>query len=372
MWKFAMPRHGFVPGICVIAAALLGLQCFAQIPIEAGTIQVTATYLGQPASAASPRCSLTVAIDDGSVGFYVCSGGSASVTPGEHTVTLLHEVTSVSPVLPVETVQVVAGTTTTLNFEVGGVLGVLTGQVLVNGEPPPPNTHTIEIRYGGAFGEPLGEGGNFTYLLPAGSGTGTIRSPEGAILGSFSFTVLAGTTVDLGNPLNARPEAQAGADETVIMGESATFNGTDSFDPDGTIVSFEWTFGDGGSANGAIVSHVYTTAGQFTATLTVTDDDGATDDDSATVTVQTVSQAIQSLSDLVASFNFQQGIANSLDGKLQRTREALDAANAGQRQDAANKLQAFINEVNAQRGDEITDAQADTLITLAQRILATL
>lgn len=171
---------------------------------------------------------------------------------------------------------------------------------------------------------------------------------------------------------NASPVADAGPDQTVIAGESLILDGTGSSDPDGTIVSFDWAFGDGGMANGAIVGHVYTTAGQFTATLTVTDDDGATDDDTAVVTVQSPSQAIDALSDLVASFNFQQGISNSLDAKLENVQEALQAANAGQRGDAANKLNAFINAVNAQRGNEITDAQADELIALAMRILAVL
>ena len=74
----------------------------------------------------------------------------------------------------------------------------------------------------------------------------------------------------------------------------------------------------------------------------------------------------------MASFNLKQGINNSLDAKLGNVLAALDAANAGNRQDAGNKLQAFINEVLAQRGNELTTAQADQLIDLAQRILAAL
>ena len=91
-----------------------------------------------------------------------------------------------------------------------------------------------------------------------------------------------------------------------------------------------------------------------------------------TVELLTAAQAIQQLAGLVASYNLQQGIANSLDAKLQNAIDALNAANAGQRQDAVNKLQAFINAVEAQRGKELTNAQADALLSMAMRILAVL
>ncbi|MDO8954849.1 MAG: PKD domain-containing protein, partial [Gammaproteobacteria bacterium] len=53
------------------------------------------------------------------------------------------------------------------------------------------------------------------------------------------------------------------------------FDGAYSTDDDGTVTNYLWNFGDGNSATGANVSHVYTTAGSFTAKLTVTDDKGA-------------------------------------------------------------------------------------------------
>ena len=57
---------------------------------------------------------------------------------------------------------------------------------------------------------------------------------------------------------------------------------------------------------------------------------------------------------------------------MQNLVAALEAANAGQREDSANKLGAFMNAVEAQRGKAVTDAQADELITMARRILAVL
>jgi len=173
-------------------------------------------------------------------------------------------------------------------------------------------------------------------------------------------------------PLNVPPVANAGSDQTVILGESASLDGSGSSDPDGTVAAYAWNFGDGSQASGALITHTYAAIGQFNVTLTVTDDFGDTAADTAVVTVITPAQAIQRLASLVAGYNLQQGIANSLDAKLQNAREALEAANAGQRADAASKLQAFINAVEAQRGKELTVAQADQLISLATRILAVL
>ena len=66
---------------------------------------------------------------------------------------------------------------------------------------------------------------------------------------------------------------------------NVTFSGTSSTDSDGTIASYAWTFGDGGTASTSGPSHTYTTAGTFTAALTVTDDDGASDVAAVSVTV---------------------------------------------------------------------------------------
>ena len=61
-----------------------------------------------------------------------------------------------------------------------------------------------------------------------------------------------------------------------------------SSDPDGTIASYAWNFGDGGTGAGKTIAHIYTAAGSFTATLTVTDNGGATAAVSNTIGVTTV------------------------------------------------------------------------------------
>src|SRR5438034_651914 len=77
--------------------------------------------------------------------------------------------------------------------------------------------------------------------------------------------------------------ANAGPDQTASVGSAVTFSGSGS-DLGGTVVSYSWDFGDGTSATGATVSHIYTAPGRYTATLTVMDDRGARGIDSALVT----------------------------------------------------------------------------------------
>lgn len=65
---------------------------------------------------------------------------------------------------------------------------------------------------------------------------------------------------------------------------NVTFNST-SGDSDGSIVSYSWTFGDGGTSTAADPSHVYQSAGTYTARITVTDNDGASTSAATTINV---------------------------------------------------------------------------------------
>lgn len=65
------------------------------------------------------------------------------------------------------------------------------------------------------------------------------------------------------------------------------FDGAASSDADGQIDDYRWSFGDGSSATGKKVSHTYTAAGNFKATLTVIDDDLRSGTDSIDIIAHT-------------------------------------------------------------------------------------
>lgn len=59
----------------------------------------------------------------------------------------------------------------------------------------------------------------------------------------------------------------------VVVGESLTFDGSASYDPDGTTLTYAWDFGDGCVLQGASGSHAWSHSGTYTVTLAVTDND---------------------------------------------------------------------------------------------------
>ena len=72
-----------------------------------------------------------------------------------------------------------------------------------------------------------------------------------------------------------------------LVNEEITFNASASTDPDGSIVSYEWDFGDGNITNTTheIIKHSYSEAGSYEVTLTVTDDEGAKNSTTKIITV---------------------------------------------------------------------------------------
>jgi cellulose 1,4-beta-cellobiosidase len=93
------------------------------------------------------------------------------------------------------------------------------------------------------------------------------------VLGAFLCLVLVGCTRTTGN-LPPLPEFRVSA-ETASVFQPMEFDASNSSDPDGEIVEFLWDFGDGETATGVVVVHIYTAPGEYTVTLTVRDNQGA-------------------------------------------------------------------------------------------------
>lgn len=82
------------------------------------------------------------------------------------------------------------------------------------------------------------------------------------------------------------PVADAGEDITIKVGEEVHFSGENSYDSDGTIVQYNWDFGDGVTGNGITINHTYFSSDTFEVTLEVIDNDGLSGFDTVVVTVE--------------------------------------------------------------------------------------
>ncbi len=90
------------------------------------------------------------------------------------------------------------------------------------------------------------------------------------------------------SPINASPVAVFTPSCTQL---TCSFDASASHDPDGTVVGYSWSFGDGANGAGVTANHLYSYGGSYTVTLTVTDNLGAT----GTTTQQVAAGTVPSL-----------------------------------------------------------------------------
>ena len=86
--------------------------------------------------------------------------------------------------------------------------------------------------------------------------------------------------------INIKPVANPGGPYTCNVSEIVTFDGSESYDSDGTITNYSWEFGDGNVGYGESVTHVYSKEGAFMIYLTVTDNVGETHIESALIVIE--------------------------------------------------------------------------------------
>jgi PKD repeat protein len=128
---------------------------------------------------------------------------------------------------------------------------------------------------------------DITAHVPAGATTGpiSVTTQHGTAISSSSFTVTPPPPPPPPPPPNVAPVASL---SPACTGLTCTFDSSGSSDSDGTIVQRAWSFGDGTTGSGMTVQHTYNQAGVYTVSLTVTDDDGADDDDSKSIALITL------------------------------------------------------------------------------------
>ena len=303
---------------------------------SAGTYNVQLTITDNGGASDSVTKKITVAADGGSTppdGAPVITSFTAnptSIAAGERS-TLAWTVT---------------GTVTALTLDqgIGGVLG--SGDRTVS--PPATTTYTLTAANGSMMttrkltlvvGE--GEGGGGAPVAPTADFavtttgltaqfTSTASDPDGNIVsyawnfgdgsnatgdgpsksygaaGTFDVTLTvtdnAGLTGTVTKPVTVREDdGGGGGNENQQPTASFTTNVSDlqaeftstSADSDGIIAHYAWSFGDGVTGDGASPNHTYAQPGEYSVTLTVTDDDGAQASTTETVSVAAAQEANQ-------------------------------------------------------------------------------
>ncbi|HEY5551218.1 MAG TPA: PKD domain-containing protein, partial [Opitutaceae bacterium] len=97
---------------------------------------------------------------------------------------------------------------------------------------------------------------------------------------SDSVTITALPSANVAPVANASGTPSSGTAPLTVA-----FSSSGSYDPDGAIVTYNWTFGDGSSVVSSNPSHTYSSVGSYNATLTVTDNGAATTSDSVAISV---------------------------------------------------------------------------------------
>jgi PKD repeat protein len=154
---------------------------------------------------------------------------------------------------------------------------------------PTPTTPGTSVSFDGSASTP-GAGGTIDdYSWNFGDGTtddsGTTATDSHTYSTPGEYTVTLTVTDDLGVTSSIphvvtvdQPNASFTTSPSVpAPNASVSFNAAGSSDPEGTISSYSWTFGDGATGSGVNPSHAYTARGTYNVALTITNNYGQTD-----------------------------------------------------------------------------------------------
>ena len=173
-------------------------------------------------------------------------------------------------------------------------------------------------------------------LQAASEGTTSVDIVSNSITGNLVLFDESGAGYTIGQTgsatltvedVNQDPVADAGEPQTVTSGDTVTLDGSGSTDPDGSIASYSWTelTSSGVSLSDASAAQPTFTAPDVSSSTTlefqleVTDDDGATDTDTVSVTVQPPEAAVFEVSNLQAPGSATQGDEIDVSADVENT-----------------------------------------------------
>ncbi|TJY72355.1 PKD domain-containing protein [Arthrobacter sp. CAU 1506] len=108
--------------------------------------------------------------------------------------------------------------------------------------------------------------------------------------GTYTVTLVVtgsnGGTSSYSEEITVANAAPVAVYQSTADGLNVAFDAAGSSDPDGTVESYAWDFGDGSQGTGATVEHQYGASGDYEVTLTVTDNAGAEATVTGTVSVE--------------------------------------------------------------------------------------
>lgn len=136
------------------------------------------------------------------------------------------------------------------------------------------STNSTIISYAWDFGDGSNSSGQTASHIYTIAGTYTT---ELLVTDALGLTDTETTPIIVTPPTTINQAPGAAFTATPTQGSvpvTVNFDGSSSQDPDGTITSYAWNFGDGTTGSGKTVQHIYTTPATYTATLHVTDDRG--------------------------------------------------------------------------------------------------
>jgi DNA/RNA endonuclease G (NUC1) len=169
-----------------------------------------------------------------------------------------------------------------------------------------------------------------------------------------------------------QPPLGAIAPVSGLEGAPVAFDASGSVDPNGTIVSYEWSFGDGSTGTGVAPSHTYDFFGTYTVQLVTTDNDGLVDTVSTTINVaqvtpaQGIAQVRAAIAEFATAAGLNRGQTQSLSTKVSAAEASIARGNVqaalGQLGALRNELQALVNSGRA------TAAQIEVIELAVERV----